>query len=89
MRVAFPFFTRLLVFRRGWRVRLRWTCALLSGGLLVLFITPVFQPGAYYEAFRLVVSPLVVAAGAGTYTAGRLRPCTGFRGACRTRYLVH
>ncbi|AMJ64150.1 acyltransferase family protein [Hymenobacter sp. PAMC 26628] len=91
VRVAFPFFAGLLVFRRGWRLRLRWAYPLLSLGLLALFAAPAFQPAAYYEAFCVVVLfPLVVATGAGTYTAGRLGALCRFSGRLSyPLYLVH
>ena len=84
VRVTFPLFAGLLVFRSGWRVRLRWAYPLLSGGLLVLFTAPAFQPAAYYEAFCVaVVFPMVVAAGAGSGRAPRATTASKYRGPMR------
>jgi peptidoglycan/LPS O-acetylase OafA/YrhL len=75
VRVAFPFFAGLLLYRSGLRLRLPWAYGLLSLLLLALFAAPAFRPAGYYQAFCvIVVFPLTVAAGAGTYTtSGPLR----------------
>ena len=91
VRVAFPFFAGLLLFRRGVRLRLRGAYWLLSLLLLGIFAAPAFQPAGYYEAFCvIVIFPLIVAAGAGIADAGRLRTLCRFSGRLSyPLYLVH
>ncbi|MFD1469326.1 acyltransferase family protein [Hymenobacter caeli] len=91
VRVAFPFSAGLLLFRRGWRIRLPGAYGWLSLALLALFAGPTWQPAGYYEAFCVVaVFPLVVAAGAGAYAAGRLGPLCRWAGRISyPLYLVH
>ena len=73
VRMAFPFATGLLLYRRGIRIRLPGTYWVLSVLLGAVLTAPAFQPAGPYEAFCVVVVfPFIVAAGAGTYSAGRL-----------------
>ena len=91
VRVTFPFFAGLLLYRQGLRFRLPGAYAWLSLLLLVLFAAPASRANGLYEAGCVVVAfPFIVAAGAGTTHAGRLS------GLCRLSgqlsyplYLVH
>ncbi|MBF9238621.1 acyltransferase [Hymenobacter sp. BT683] len=91
VRVAFPFFAGLLLFRSEWRLRVPAAYALLSAVLLLVFAAPAFQPAGYYEAFCvLVVFPLVVAAGTGSPVGGAWVALCRFSGRISyPLYLVH
>lgn len=91
VRVAFPFFAGLLLFRSGWRLHVPGAYGWLSLGLLVLFAAPAFQPAGYYDAFCVIVFfPLIVAAGAGAHAAGRLAALCRFLGRISyPLYLIH
>jgi peptidoglycan/LPS O-acetylase OafA/YrhL len=91
VRVAFPFGAGLLLYRVGLRLRLPSAYPLLSLLLLLLFAAPAFQPASYYEAFCVIgLFPLLVAAGAGAYTAGRLGPLCRLTGRLSyPLYLIH
>jgi peptidoglycan/LPS O-acetylase OafA/YrhL len=91
VRVAFPFAAGLLLYRSGLRLRVPSAYPLLSLLLLLLFAAPAFQPASYYEAFCVIgIFPLLVAAGAGTYTAGRLGPLCRLAGRISyPLYLIH
>ena len=91
VRVTFPFFAGLLLYRQGLRIHLPGAYAWLSILLVVLFAAPASWLNGYYEAgCVLLVFPLVVAAGAGTTSAGRLRGLCHFSGLLSyPLYLVH
>lgn len=91
VRVTFPFFAGLLLYRQGFRLRLPGAYAWLSLVLLVLFAAPASRINGLYEAVCVIlVFPLIVAAGAGTGTAGRLAGLCRFSGQLSyPLYLVH
>ena len=67
VRMMYPFFAGLLLFRLGWRVRIRWAFPVCSLVLAVLFCLPTFRYNGWYEAACIILAfPLVVAAGAGS-----------------------
>jgi peptidoglycan/LPS O-acetylase OafA/YrhL len=91
IRVAFPFWAGLLVYREGWRVRLPHAYAWLSGLLLLVFAAPASRVNGYYEAgCVLVVFPVIVAAGAGSQSTGWLKKVCRLSGQLSyPLYLVH
>jgi peptidoglycan/LPS O-acetylase OafA/YrhL len=91
VRVTFPFFAGLLLYRRGWRLHLPGAYGWLSGLLLLLFAAPASRINGLYEAGCVIfIFPLIVAAGAGTTTAGRLACLCRFSGQLSyPLYLLH
>lgn len=66
IRMMYPFFAGLLVFRAGRLIRLPFAFPLCSLLLVILFCLPTFAYNGLYEAACIIVMfPLVVAAGAG------------------------
>jgi peptidoglycan/LPS O-acetylase OafA/YrhL len=91
IRMLFPFFAGLLLFRTGKLIRLPMAYPLCSLALLVLFCVPTYSFNGYYEAGCIIlIFPLIVAAAAGSNINGRwLRLCR-FSGAISyPLYLMH
>ncbi len=91
VRVAFPFAAGLMLHRLRLQVRVPNAYAVLSLLLVLVFAAPAFQPAAYYQVFCvLVIFPLIMAAGAGAHSAGRLTALCRFSGRLSyPLYLVH
>ncbi|SNC75959.1 Peptidoglycan/LPS O-acetylase OafA/YrhL, contains acyltransferase and SGNH-hydrolase domains [Hymenobacter gelipurpurascens] len=71
IRMLYPFFAGLLLFRAGRLVRLPYAFPLCSLALAVLFCLPYFPLNGLYEAACIVLAfPLIVAAGAGGQVSG-------------------
>lgn len=72
VRMMFPFFAGLLLFRTGKLIHIPNAYIVCSLILLVLFCLPTFQWNGLYEAFCIMIAfPIVVAAGAGGQISGR------------------
>ena len=72
VRMAFPFFAGLLLFRTGKRIHLPIAFPLCSLLLIILFFMPTFKFNGYYEAACIIIAfPFIVAAGAGGKVSGR------------------
>ena len=76
-RLAYPFLAGMLVYRLGWKVRIRhgfWWCSMALFGLLAaprLGTPTTVWPNALYEsACILLIFPAIVAAGAGSELVG-------------------
>ena len=81
VRVAFPFFCGLLIYRLNARIRIPVAYPLLSLVLLILFILPYFPMNGLYEAVCILVFfPLIIAAGAGGTVTGRTATLCHFFG---------
>lgn len=91
VRVTFPFFAGLLLYREGLRLRLPGAYLLLSLLLLLAFAAPASRVNGLYEAGCIIVLfPLIVAAGAGSTVAGRLHGLCRFSGQISyPLYLLH
>ncbi|NML64797.1 acyltransferase [Hymenobacter sp. RP-2-7] len=71
VRVAYPFFMGLLLFRFRLHFRVPAAVWVLSAALLALFAAPAFLPAWGYEAGCVIlVFPVLVAAGAGSLAGG-------------------
>lgn len=67
IRMMYPFFAGLLLFRMGRLVRIPWAFPVCSLVLATLFCLPTFAHNGWYEAACIIlVFPLVVATGAGS-----------------------
>ena len=71
IRMAFPFFAGLLLFRIGKRIHLPIAFPLCSLLLIILFFMPTFKYNGFYEACIIIAFPFIVAAGAGGKVSGR------------------
>jgi len=81
VRVVFPFFCGLLLYRLGARITIPMAWPLLSLALLIAFALPYFTwNGAYEAAIIIVVFPLIIAAGAGGHISGKLASASQFFG---------
>ncbi len=81
IRVAFPFFTGLLIYRLDFRVSLKFAYPILSIILLAIFAAPPFHtPGIFEACCIIIVFPLIVAAGAGSKVGDRLSKICKFSG---------
>lgn len=91
IRVTFPFFAGLLLYRQGVRVQLPHAYAWLSGLLLLVFAAPASRVNGYYEAgCVIVVFPFIVAAGAGSQSTGWLKGVCRYSGLLSyPLYLMH
>lgn len=82
VRMMFPFFAGLLLFRSGkrWHIPMAYpVCSLI---LLVLFFMPTFKYNGFYEAACIIIGfPIIVAAGAGGKISGRWEKICRFSGA--------
>ena len=81
VRMMFPFFAGLLLFRTGKLIRIPFAYVLCSLVLIILFMLPTFKYNGLYEAACIIIAfPLVVAAGAGGLVKGRWAKVCKFSG---------
>ncbi|TFF39265.1 acyltransferase family protein [Mucilaginibacter psychrotolerans] len=81
VRMMFPFFAGLLLFRTGKLIRIPMAYTLCSLLLAVLFFFPYYSWNGYFDALCIIIFfPLVVAAGAGGQIAGRWATLCKFSG---------
>jgi peptidoglycan/LPS O-acetylase OafA/YrhL len=72
VRMLFPFFAGLLLFRSGKLMHLPMAFPLCSLALIILFFMPTFKFNGLYEAACIIIAfPFIVAAGAGGQVSGR------------------
>jgi peptidoglycan/LPS O-acetylase OafA/YrhL len=73
VRMLFPFFAGLLLFRSAKLIKLPFTFPLCSLLLALLFIMPTFKFNGVYEAACIIIAfPFIVAAGTGGQVSGKL-----------------
>ena len=91
VRMMFPFFAGLLLFRTGKLVRIPMAYTVCSLLLILLFFMPTFKYNGLYEAVCIIFAfPLVVAAGAGGQIKGRwLKLCNFFGAISYPIYITH
>ncbi|RFZ84912.1 acyltransferase [Mucilaginibacter terrenus] len=81
VRMMFPFFAGLLLYRTGKLIRIPMAYTVCSLVLLILFSLPYFSWNGYYEAAVIIIAfPLIVAAGAGGTINGRWAKLCKFSG---------
>jgi peptidoglycan/LPS O-acetylase OafA/YrhL len=72
VRMMFPFFAGLLLFRLGKKIHLPAAFPLCSLALIILFFLPTFKYNGFYEAACIIIAfPIIVATGAGGQVSGR------------------
>ena len=82
VRMMFPFFAGLLLFRSGRRIYMPHAYLFCSLLLMVLFFMPTFRYNGLYEAACIIIAfPVIVAAGAGGEISGRWLKLCNFSGA--------
>jgi peptidoglycan/LPS O-acetylase OafA/YrhL len=91
IRMLFPFFAGLLLFRSGKLIKIPMAYPLCSVILLILFCVPVYSFNGYYEAACIIlIFPWVVAIAAGSDINGRWLKLCSFSGAISYPiYLLH
>lgn len=91
VRMMFPFFAGLLLFRIGKLVHIPYAYSICSLVLILLFFLPRFKYNGLYEAACIILAfPLVVAIGAGGKIDGRWAKLCNFSGAISYPiYLLH
>jgi peptidoglycan/LPS O-acetylase OafA/YrhL len=91
VRMMFPFFAGLLLFRTGKLIRIPMAYTLCSLMLIVLFCMPTGEHTGIYEAAVIIFAfPVIVAAGAGGTISGRWAKACKFSGAISyPLYIVH
>jgi peptidoglycan/LPS O-acetylase OafA/YrhL len=91
VRVAYPFFAGMLLYRMGGIIPMKWGYPVLSLVLLAVFMTPNSDyTGLMDAALIIFVFPLVVAAGAGSSVSGRLGTICRFFGTISyPLYILH
>ncbi len=81
VRMMFPFFAGLLLFRTGKLIHIPHAYVICSLILVLLFCLPKFPLNGLYEAACIIIAfPIVVAAGAGGQIAGRWAKLCKFSG---------
>jgi peptidoglycan/LPS O-acetylase OafA/YrhL len=81
VRMMFPFFAGLLLFRAGKLIRIPSAYIVCSLMLVLLFFLPTFKYNGLYEAACIIIAfPIVVAAGAGGTISGRWAKICKFSG---------
>ena len=81
VRMMFPFFAGLLLFRTGKFIRIPMAYAICSLLLILLFCIPAHKYYALYEAVCIIIAfPIIVAAGAGGEISGRWAKICKFAG---------
>jgi len=81
VRVTFPFFMGLLLYRMNFRINIKNAYLITSILLLALFAAPSFNANGLYEAFSVIVFfPLIVAIGAGSRVEGYTASVCSFSG---------
>jgi peptidoglycan/LPS O-acetylase OafA/YrhL len=82
VRMMFPFFAGLLLFRSRKLIRIPMAYTICSLILIILFFMPTFKYNGLYEAACIIIAfPIVVAAGAGGKIKGRWAKLCKFSGA--------
>src|ERR1700733_6248850 len=72
VRMMFPFFAGLLLFRTGKLIRIPMAYVVCSLILIILFVMPTVKANGLYEAACIIIAfPIIVAAGAGGQIRGR------------------
>ncbi len=91
VRMMFPFFAGLLLFRTGKLLRIPMAYVVCSLILIVLFCLPTTKYNGWYEAACIIIAfPVVVAAGAGGKVSGRWAKLCNFSGAISYPiYIIH
>jgi peptidoglycan/LPS O-acetylase OafA/YrhL len=91
VRMMFPFFAGLLLFRTGKIIKIQMAYVLCSLALIIVFMLPTHQFTALYEAgCIIIVFPLIVAAGAGGQIKGLLAQVCKFSGTISyPLYIIH
>jgi peptidoglycan/LPS O-acetylase OafA/YrhL len=91
VRMMFPFFAGLLLFRTGKLIRIPMAFTICSLLLVVMFFLPTLKYNGIYEAACIIlVFPLVVAAGAGGQIKGRWATlCKFFGDISYPLYILH
>jgi len=81
IRVTFPFFAGLLIYRLKAKIRIPITYPILSFLLLIIFMLPYFPNNGIYEAVCvLIFFPLIIVAGVGGTVTGRTATLCNFLG---------
>lgn len=81
IRMMFPFFGGLLLFRAGKLIKMPMAYVVCSLALFMLFSLPAFKYNGLYEALCVIVAfPIVVAIGAGSQIKGRWAKLCKFSG---------
>lgn len=91
VRMMFPFFAGLLLYRSGKLFRIPMAYVVCSLALIILFFVPYSSFNGWYEAACIIiVFPIVVAAGAGGEIKGRWAKVCNFSGAISYPiYIIH
>ena len=91
VRMMFPFFAGLLLFRSAKLIHLPMAFPLCSLMLIILFFMPTFKYNGLYEAACIIIAfPVIVAAGAGGNISGRWAKLCKFSGAISYPiYIMH
>ena len=91
VRMLFPFFAGLLLFRAGKRIHIPMAFLWCSVALAVLFCLPTFSFNGIYEAACIIIAfPVIVAAGAGSTISGSwLKLCKFFGNISYPIYILH
>ncbi len=91
VRMMFPFFAGLLLFRTGKLIRIPMAYVVCSLILILLFFFPTYQFNGWFEAGCVIIAfPIIVAAGAGGQITGRWLKICKFSGAISyPLYIVH
>jgi peptidoglycan/LPS O-acetylase OafA/YrhL len=91
VRMMFPFFAGLLLFRTGKLIKIPMAYTLCSLLLLLLFVLPTFKHNGLYEAASIIIAfPIIVAAGAGSKIQGRwAKLCKFFGDISYPIYITH
>jgi len=91
VRMMFPFFAGLLLFRTGKLLRIPMAYTVCSLMLILLFFLPTYKYNGLYEAACIIIAfPVIVQAGAGGTISGRWAKLFRFSGAISYPiYIVH
>jgi peptidoglycan/LPS O-acetylase OafA/YrhL len=91
VRMMFPFFAGLLLFRTGKRIRIPMAYLVCSMLLILLFCIPAHAFYGFYEAVCIIIGfPIIVAAGADGQISGRWARLCKFSGAISYPiYILH
>jgi len=92
VRMMFPFFAGLLLYRSGKLIQIPIAFTLCSIMLIVLFCLPYFQYNGLFEAACIIIAfPMIVAAGAGGELQGKfaIRVCKFFGDISYPIYITH
>jgi peptidoglycan/LPS O-acetylase OafA/YrhL len=91
VRMMFPFFAGLLLYRSGFMIRIPAAYLICSLLLVALFFFPTYSFNGWYEAASIIIAfPLIVAMGAGGTISGRWAQICNFAGIISYPiYIVH